>query len=141
MNFSIMNQTCHCVVSISLEILQRIVIRLEIVFLEKKITRSSICRGIFILGKDTTYTNGNVPSITTHVPSCKYTLIYWSRPVLCFMILIKYILLPVSFQSDTFNGSLLITAGPYSKYTPDFSNKDSTAFQYFSRTFLYQVSH
>ena len=77
LNFSIMNQTCHCVVSISLEILQRIVIRLEIVFLEKKkIKRSSICRGIFILGKDTTYTNGNVPSITTHVPSCKYTLIY-----------------------------------------------------------------
>nr|XP_022319359.1 atrial natriuretic peptide-converting enzyme-like isoform X1 [Crassostrea virginica] len=65
--------------------------------------------------KDTTYTNGNVPSITTHVPS-------------------------FSFQSDTFNGSLLITAGPYSKYTPDFSNKDSTAFQYFSRTFLYQMN-
>ena len=80
LNFSIMNPTFEikhatgtCVVSISLEILHRNVRRLENVFLKKKITRSSICRGILILGKDTTYTNGNVPSITTHVPSCKYS--------------------------------------------------------------------
>lgn len=45
----------------------------------------------------------------------------------------------VSYQTDTFNGSLIIIAGPYSSYNTDYSEKQSIAYQYFSRTFLYQV--
>jgi hypothetical protein len=51
----------------------------------------------------------------------------------------RYIAFAVSFQTDTFNGSLILQAGPYSSYNADYSNKKSIAYQYFSRTFLYQV--
>ncbi|XP_061168048.1 atrial natriuretic peptide-converting enzyme-like [Saccostrea echinata] len=64
--------------------------------------------------KDTTYPPVYTAITTTHVPS-------------------------FSFKTDTFNGSLLIIAGPYSNYNTEYSDKTSIAYQYFSRTFLYQM--
>ncbi|XP_056018072.1 atrial natriuretic peptide-converting enzyme-like isoform X2 [Ostrea edulis] len=65
--------------------------------------------------KDTTHPNDYATTTPTHVPL-------------------------FSYQTDTFNGSLIIIAGPYSSYNTDYSEKQSIAYQYFSRTFLYQMS-
>lgn len=50
-------------------------------------------------------------------------------------------ILSVSFKTDTFNGSMLLIAGPLSKYTSEYADQGSTEYQYFSKIFLYKVRY
>ncbi|XP_052689027.1 atrial natriuretic peptide-converting enzyme-like isoform X1 [Crassostrea angulata] len=45
-----------------------------------------------------------------------------------------------SFKTDTFNGSMLLIAGPLSKYTSEYADQGSTEYQYFSKIFLYKMN-